>query len=203
MCSNHIIPIHFLKNMQSLHLFLTIFLIFSGFLVFFSENPVHSVLFLIVTFCNAASILFLFNADFLGLLFIIIYVGAIAVLFLFVVMMLNVKIYSLGNFSYLPIIFLGGVILVTQIFLSLENVFNFSFNGTITQFFIFDNLNNIDVFGQALYNYFIVCFLLAGLILLVAMIGAIVLTLNFRSQRKTELAGRQLSRSDNFLAFFN
>jgi NADH-quinone oxidoreductase subunit J len=188
--------------MQSLHLFLTIFLIFSGFLVFFSENPVHSVLFLIVTFCNAASILFLFNADFLGLLFIIIYVGAIAVLFLFVVMMLNVKIYSFGNFSYLPIIFLGAVILATQIFLSLENAFSSNFNGTTTQFFIFDNLNNIDVFGQALYNYFVVCFLLAGLILLVAMIGAIVLTLNFRSQRKTELAGRQLARSDNFLAFF-
>jgi len=189
--------------MQSLHLFLTFFLVLSGFLVFFSENPVHSVLFLILTFCNAASILFLFNADFLGLLFIIIYVGAIAVLFLFVVMMLNVKIYSFGNFSYLPFIFLGGVILSIQIFLSLDSVFNSTFNGTVTQFLIFDSLSNIDVFGQALYNYFVVCFLLAGLVLLVAMVGAIVLTLNFRSQRKSELSGRQLSRSDNFLAFFN
>ena len=189
--------------MQSLHLFLTAFLIISGFLVFFSENPVHSVLFLIITFCNAASILFLFNVDFLGLLFIIIYVGAIAVLFLFVVMMLNVKIYSFNNFSYLPIIFLGGVILVIQIFLSLNNIFSSNFTGTITKVMVFDNLNNIDVFGQALYNYYIICFLIAGLILLVAMIGAIVLTLNFRSQRKSELAGRQLSRSDNFLAFFN
>ena len=65
-----------------------------------------------------------------------------------------------------------------------------------------DNLSSIDVLGQSLYNYYLVCFLLAGLILLVAMLGAIVLTLNFSSQRKTELSARQLSRSDNFLAFF-
>ena len=65
-----------------------------------------------------------------------------------------------------------------------------------------DNLGNIDVFGQALYNYYLVCFLLAGLILLVAMIGAIILTLNFKSKRKNELVFRQLSRSDNFISFF-
>jgi len=63
-------------------------------------------------------------------------------------------------------------------------------------------LTSIDVLGQILYNYYLLCFLLAGLILLVAMIGAIVLTLNFRSQRKNELVSRQLSRSENFLAFF-
>ena len=80
--------------MLFLHSFLTFLLLFSSVFVLISENPVHSVLFLILTFCNAAAILLLLNVEFLGLIFIIVYVGAIAVLFLFVVMMLNVKIYS-------------------------------------------------------------------------------------------------------------
>jgi len=65
-----------------------------------------------------------------------------------------------------------------------------------------DNLNSIDVLGQCLYNYYLICFLVAGLILLVAMIGAIVLTLNFSSQRKNEMPSRQIARSDKFLAMF-
>jgi NADH:ubiquinone oxidoreductase subunit 6 (subunit J) len=94
--------------MITLHYFFSFLLLLSSIFVFISKNPVHSVLFLILTFCNAAGILFLFNAEFLGLVFIIIYVGAIAVLFLFVVMMLNVKIYSSDEFYYLPFILLGG-----------------------------------------------------------------------------------------------
>lgn len=192
--------------MQYLHLFLIFLLILSSFFVFLSDNPVHSVLFLILTFCNASSILILFNAEFLGLLFIIIYVGAIAVLFLFVVMMLNVKIYSFQNLSILPFLFIGSLIIISQFFLYLKEIF---FNFSVTtgnQLFSYehfiDNLTNIDVFGQALYNYYLICFLLAGLILLVAMIGAIILTLNFKSKRKNELVFRQLSRSDNFISFF-
>ena len=206
MSSSLIIPIEFSFEclMQSLHLFLTFFLIFSSFFVFISDNPVHSVLFLILAFCNASSILFIFNVDFLGVLFIIIYVGAIAVLFLFVVMMLNVKIYTSNSSSYLPIIFLSIVIIIVQLYLNLDSIFyNASLDENTFVFYNFlDSLSNIDVFGQALYNYFLVCFLIAGLILLVSMIGAIVLTLNFSSQRKSELVNKQLSRSDNFLAFF-
>ena len=67
---------------------------------------------------------------------------------------------------------------------------------------VFDKLNNIDVIGQVLYNYFISCFLLAGLVLLIALIGAIVLTLRFNSVKKSQLVSRQLSRTDNFLTFF-
>ena len=190
--------------MQNLHFFLTFLLILSSFLVFISDNPVHSVLFLILTFCNASSILFIFNVDFIGVLFIIIYVGAIAVLFLFVVMMLNVKIYTLNSFSSVPLIFLSSIIVFIQLYLNLDSVFfNFSLINTSLIYTNFlDNLSNIDIFGQALYNYFLTCFLISGLILLVAMIGAIVLTLNFRSHRKTELVNKQMSRSDNFLAFF-
>ena len=192
--------------MITLHNFFSFLLLLSSIFVFISKNPVHSVLFLILTFCNASAILFLFNAEFLGLIFIIIYVGAIAVLFLFVVMMLNVKIYSSDEFSYLPFIFLGGFILIVQVFLVLEKAFSNSNFWETSLSYTFDNsldaLTSIDVLGQSLYNYYLLCFLLAGLVLLVAMIGAIVLTLNFSSQRKNELVSRQLSRSDNFLAFF-
>jgi NADH-quinone oxidoreductase subunit J len=192
--------------METFHLFLTFFFVLSGLLVFVSDNPVHSVLFLILTFCNSSAILFLFQVDFLALTFIIIYVGAIAVLFLFVVMMLNVKVFSLLKLFYAPFIFLGIFILLIQIFFFVEKAFFGFCNFESTCPFIFenmlDNFNAIDALGQGLYNYFLVCFLLAGLILLVAMVGAIVLTLNFRSQRKNELAYRQLSRSENFLSFF-
>lgn len=192
--------------MQILHSFLSFLLILSGLFVFISENPVHSVLFLILTFCNASAILFLFNAEFLALIFIIIYVGAIAVLFLFVVMMLNVKIFSTLNSFYIPFILLGSFILLTQLFLIIEKAFfgfgNLSETGIYSFQNLVDNITNIDALGQGLYNYFVPCFLLAGIVLLVAMIGAIVLTLNFRSHRKNELVYRQLSRSENFLSFF-
>jgi NADH-quinone oxidoreductase subunit J len=192
--------------MITLHYFFSFLLLLSSIFVFISKNPVHSVLFLILAFCNASGILFLFNAEFLGLVFIIIYVGAIAVLFLFVVMMLNVKIYSSDEFSYLPFIFLGGFVLVIQVFLVLEKAFSNTIFWSTSLPYNFENfldpLTSIDVLGQSLYNYYLLCFLLAGLILLVAMIGAIILTLNFSSKRQNELVSRQLSRSDNFLAFF-
>jgi NADH-quinone oxidoreductase subunit J len=120
--------------------------------------------------------------------------------------MLNVKVYSSSNSFYLPFLSLGGLILMLQTFLVLEKVFSNSTFWTTNLPYNFnnylDNLTSIDVLGQSLYNYYLVCFLLAGLILLVAMVGAIVLTLNFSSQRRNELVARQLSRSDNFLAFF-
>jgi len=191
--------------MTLIHFFFSILLIISSVLVFISKNPVHSVLFLILTFCNASGILFLFNAEFLGLVFLIIYVGAIAVLFLFVVMMLNVKVYKTSDIFFS--LFFGGFILIVQTFLILEKTFSNSIFWVGNLPYTFENyldaLNSIDVVGQGLYNYYLICFLLAGLVLLVAMIGAIALTLNFSSERKNEFVPRQLARSDNFLAFFN
>jgi NADH-quinone oxidoreductase subunit J len=199
--------------MEILHLFLCFLLIFSGFWVSMSVNPIESVLFLILAFCNTAAILFIFNVEFLGLLFIIIYVGAVAVLFLFIIMMLNIKkeedsflklnifknIYN--NTKYLVFIFF-----VVILFLFLQNTFFqesfLRFDTTFDFVFIFDKLYNIDVIGQVLFNYFLVCFLLAGLILLIALIGSIVLTLRFNSVKKSQLVSRQLSRTDNFLSFF-
>ena len=192
--------------MISLHYFFITILLLSSLFVLLSQNPVHSVLFLILAFCNASGILFLFNAEFLGLVFIIIYVGAIAILFLVCCNDVNVKVYSSNTNILLAFFIFRWLILVLQTFLMLEKVFSNSIFWTTNLPYNFDNyldnLTSIDVLGQSLYNYYLVCFLLAGLILLVAMVGAIVLTLNFSSQRRNELASRQLSRSDNFLAFF-
>lgn len=199
--------------MKFLHLFLSFLLFFCGVLVSSSVSPIESVLFLILAFCNSAVILFLFNAEFLGLTFIIIYVGAIAVLFLFVIMMLNVKIEEQDSFLFekskstlviriTMIYFLGllgffifkGILFQDELFI---------FSSLHQNISIFDSLHNIDVLGQVLYNYFLICFLLAGLILLIALVGAIVLTLRFSSNQKTQSVFRQLSRTENLLSFFD
>jgi NADH-quinone oxidoreductase subunit J len=187
----------------NLHTILTLFFLLGNICVLTSQNPVHSVLFLILTFVNAATILFVFNIEFLGLIFIIIYVGAIAVLFLFVVMMLNVKINSVSKKTtvfYLSILSIFFIYVLSYIN---TKVFNTEKINILESFELyFDKLTNIDLLGQSLYNNYLICFIIAGLILLIAMIGAISLTLHYKSERKNELVIRQLSRSDNFLAFF-
>ena len=92
------------------------------------------------------------------------------------------------------------ILIFFQSFLILNTLFYGEIN--LVSSLNFDTLYNIDIFGQTLYNYFSICFLLAGLILLVSMIGAIVLTVTFKSNRKNELVFRQLARSENFLSFF-
>ncbi len=178
----------------------------SALMVVTSKNPVDSVLFLILVFLNAAGLTFLVEAEFIALIFIIIYVGAIAVLFLFIVMMLEIKIQrGEGDVAqYLPFALLLGVIFFIQIFLSLEEVFaNVSIkSGTVAWYHMIDDLTNIEILGQLLYTDFLLCFLLAGILLLIAMIGAIILTLNFNSQRKNEIIARQLSRSSDVLVYF-
>lgn len=136
----------------------------------------------------------MFGVEFLGILFIIIYVGAIAVLFLFVVMMLNVKVYNSQSFSFIPFVSFIVLLLSFQLSGSLTKVFLIKGSASApSTFLIFECLTNIDTFGQALYNNYLICFLLAGFVLLVAMVGAITLTLTFNSLRKNELAARQLS----------
>jgi NADH-quinone oxidoreductase subunit J len=199
--------------MKQLHLLMCILLLLSSFLVILSNNPVESVLYLILTFCNAGTILFLFNLEFFGLIFIIIYVGAIAVLFLFVVMMINIKQEINSFFNSTTNIFLFAVLsLITYILLinlylclftavpNLQNIDIFPdtiFNTTI------DNLNNIDVFGQVLYNFYLFYVPIAGFLLLIALIGSIVLTLNFNKQKKQTFSYKQLARTDNFISFFS
>lgn len=187
--------------LTNFHILLNCFLIISALFVFLSENSVHSILFLVLTFLNAAAICFIFGADFLGLLLIIIYVGAIAVLFLFVVMMLNVKVQILGMLKYLPIIVVTVMIVFNQLFLLLSNSFlNFDFVSSSN--IMFESLTNDFFLSQTLFNYFLVCFLISGIILLVGMVGAIVLTLNFNANTRREVSSKQLSRSNQILTFF-
>ena len=196
--------------MTILHFFLCNLLCACGFLMSVSVNPIESVLFLILAFFNAAAILFIFHAEFLGLLFIIIYVGAIAVLFLFVIMMLNIKNPKNNEENFnLPtkiFIFLASIFGIISCFLLINSVFfnddTFLLGQSSNVFLFIDSLNNIDIMGQALFNYYLLAFLLAGIILLIALVGAIVLTLRFNNVENSQLVNRQLARTDNNLSFF-
>jgi len=215
--------------------FFSFFVLFSAFMVIRSKNPVYSVLFLILVFCNSAGLLLLLNLDFFALIFLIVYVGAIAVLFLFVVMMLNITVSEVEEsiFHYLPIggfigfiFFLEFYYLFSEEFVALntENSGNlWSFMETLEFYFFtfisfmlyglqtenllcryqkfsesfwstkssdallfdyvtwpgfIDSKTPVEALGQVLYTYYFYFFLLASVILLVAMIGAIMLTLN-------------------------
>lgn len=191
--------------MKSLHFFLLIVLTLSSFFVVISTNPVHSVLFFIFSIFNSSIILFLLNVEFLGLAFIIIYVGAIAVLFLFIIMMINVKLNSSSFNSFYVILPLCGVVVALQIYLNMEFFFSPNVSALNTNnfnTFFLDNFSNLDILGQSLFNYYLPAFLISGLILLISMLSSILLTLNFSSKRKNELVFKQLSRHDTFLSFF-
>ena len=172
----------------------------SSIMVISARNPVHSVLFLILAFFNAAGLLILMEMEFLSLIFIVVYVGAIAVLFLFVVMMLNVKISEVEDevLQYLPVGGTIGLIFLFLIFFIIEGDF-VSFNGQANSIYLdwfqqVDVVSNIETLGQVLYTEYLVYFLLAGGVLLVAMVGAIVLTMSTRTSLRRQLIFQQVSR---------
>jgi NADH:ubiquinone oxidoreductase subunit 6 (subunit J) len=175
------------------YIFSSLALIAGGLLVS-ARNPMHSILFLVLVFCNSAGLLLLLETEFLAMIFLVVYIGAIAVLFLFVIMMLNIRVIELKEslVRYIPI---GGLALVI-FFVEILSVINgdlvpFFSQATLNYNFILlhknlnlviwsNNINpltNIEVIGELLYTYYFYCFLLASLILLVAMIGAILLTM--------------------------
>lgn len=186
------------------------FALVSGIMVIEAKNPVHSVLFLILVFFNSAGLLLLLGLDFFALIFLVVYVGAIAVLFLFVVMMLNIKLAEINEkrLRYLPIGGVLGFLFLLLIFLIVDNdlipllpnqetIFHESFSNlqssalnVKSDFLYSSNLSfvqwshllntysNIESIGLYIYTYYFIFFLLASLILLVAMIGAIVLTMS-------------------------
>lgn len=191
--------------MKLIYIFIVIIFLFSSCLVILAKNPVHSVLFLIVTFITSSLILLIFNVEFLGFLFLIIYVGAIAILFLFVVMMLSVKMQI--NLNLLQSLFA-----LVFCFLAFNYLFfffqKFFFDNSKDVFgsFLFndwggDYSNNLMTFGQVLYNYYLIVFLIAGIILLVAVIGAVVLTLEHKYPKKAAVSLRQLSRTKTTVKF--
>ena len=171
-------------------------MIASAFMVILSRNPVHSVLFLILCFFNSAGIFVILGAEFLAFILVIVYVGAVAVLFLFVVMMLDVEFKSISStvISYLPIGLTIGVIVLAELMLVL-----FTWKRDYS---VVDNLSatidtqysNTEIIGLVLYTDNILFFQLAGLILLASMIGAIVLTVNHRPSAKRQDINKQVER---------
>jgi len=166
------------------------------------KNPVHSVLFLILTFISSAGLLFLLEIEFISLIFIVVYVGAIAVLFLFVVMMLDIKITDSNRFffKYFPIgSFLGFAFLAEVLLILGENLetnpYTLEEVSYLSWILHLDFVTNVGVIGQVLYTYYFLYFLIAGIILLIAMIGAIVLTLTFNRKSRTQTISRQTARS--------
>jgi len=164
----------------------------SGLMVVSSRNPVHSVLFLILAFFNAAGLFILLNAEFLAMLLVVVYVGAVAVLFLFVVMMLDINYSELreGFQKYRPLgLFIGAVLLV-ELFATF-----FEYSGNIKSLPSPGDVHNTKALGQVIYTDYIYLFQLAGLILLVAMIGAIALTLRKRTGVRKQVIADQNART--------
>jgi NADH-quinone oxidoreductase subunit J len=164
----------------------------SGLMVVSSRNPVHSVLFLILAFFNAAGLFILLNAEFLAMLLVVVYVGAVAVLFLFVVMMLDINYSELreGFQKYRPLgLFIGAVLLV-ELFATF-----FEYSGNIKSLPSPGEVHNTKALGQVIYTDYIYLFQLAGLILLVAMIGAIALTLRKRTGVRKQVIADQNART--------
>ena len=170
----------------------------SAVMVISVRNPVHSVLFLILAFFNSAGLFILLGAEFIAMILVIVYVGAVAVLFLFVVMMLDVDFAELrGGFAtYLPVGGLIGGILLAQLLLVMS-AWTFAPEGVLR---IAEpippaaEITNTEAIGRVLYTRYIYFFQMAGLILLVAMIGAIVLTLRHRESVKRQNIGEQVGR---------
>jgi len=171
----------------------------SAVMVIAARNPVHSVLFLILAFVNAAGLFILMGAEFLAMILIVVYVGAVAVLFLFVVMMLDVDFAELrqGVLQYLPFgILMGAIFLAELLFV----VGAWTIGGNIPLAIAspippLASVSNTEALGLVLYTKYVYFFETAGLILLVSMIGAIVLTLHHRERVRRQNIGEQIART--------
>ncbi len=186
-------------GLQALFFYLFAFVaIASAFMVIAAKNPVHSVLFLILTFFNAAGLFLLTGAEFLAMILLVVYVGAVAVLFLFVVMMLDIDFAELraGVMQHAPIGALVGVILAAELIVVV--------GGSVISPEIAQSpavpippvtaRTNTAALGDVLYTNYVFFFQIAGLVLLVAMIGAIVLTMRHRAHIKRQDISRQVAR---------
>ncbi len=172
--------------------------VISGFLVITARNPVHSVLFLIMAFFTAAGLFVMMGAEFLAMLLVVVYVGAVAVLFLFVVMMLDVDFTQLreGFARYLPIgMVVGGVLSVEMVMVAVTVAANGAAGKNAAPAAPVADLPNAEAIGRVLYTDYIYFFQAAGLVLLVAMIGAIVLTLRHRPGVRRQNISDQVART--------
>ncbi len=170
----------------------------SAFMVIAAKNPVHSVLFLILAFVNAAGLFVLMGAEFLAMILVVVYVGAVAVLFLFVVMMLDVDFAELrqGFLQYLPIGVVVGVVFLIELVLV---VGTWAIAPNVSQAIAspippIASTSNTEALGHVLYTRYVYFFQAAGVVLLVAMIGAIVLTLRHKPSVKRQNIAAQIGR---------
>ena len=177
------------------YMFATV-VIASGVMTILSRNPVHSVLWLILAFFNAAGLMVIIGAEFIAMLLILVYVGAVAVLFLFVVMMLNIDFASLrsGLARNLPFGLLIAAILLAEMILAV-GAWSFADLGPDTRMATINpDVPNVEAVGRALYDRYLLVFEGAGIVLLIAMVGAIVLTHRDRSGVRPQNVSQQIKR---------
>ncbi|MFT0893288.1 NADH-quinone oxidoreductase subunit J [Pseudochelatococcus sp. G4_1912] len=173
----------------------------SAFMVVAGRNPVTSVLFLILAFVNAAGLFILLGAEFLAMMLIVVYVGAVAVLFLFVVMMIDVDFAELkaGFLQYLPVGALVGIVFLIELVLVIGTLFVDPSLLHVAASAVADapaaGVTNTQAIGQVLYTQYLFAFQAAGFVLLVSMVGAIVLTLRHKENIKRQDIGDQVARS--------
>ena len=171
-------------------------------LIILIPNPIHSVLFLVLVFCNSAGLLLLFGIEFLSIMLIIIYVGAIAILFLFVVMMLDIEIISknkndFNNYIFFCIFIFFSFFLetyITSVGIFSENIINNSSTNYTQWIILLDTISNISTLGQVIYTYYLAYFLIAGIVLLIALIGAVTLTHEYKHNIHDVSTFKQISR---------
>ncbi len=172
----------------------------AAFMVIAARNPVHSVLYLILAFFNSSGLFVLMGAEFLAMILVVVYVGAVAVLFLFVVMMLDIDFAELrqGMLQYLPVGGTIGIILLIElIFVVGSWAISPEAMATIADKVpaLDSNITNTEAIGQILYTKYVYLFQAAGVVLLIAMVGAIVLTLHHKEGVKRQNIGQQVARS--------
>ncbi len=172
-------------------------LIASAFMVITARNPVHSVLFLILAFCNGAGLFLLAGAEFLAMILVVVYVGAVAVLFLFVVMMLDVDFAELkqGFQKYLPAGLAVGLVVLAELGFVAVGWKSAPTASEAAAAPILGNVTNTAALGQVLYTKYVIFFQASALVLLTAMIGAIVLTLRHRPSVKRQKIEEQNART--------
>lgn len=187
-------------GLQALFFYLFAFVaVASAFMVISARNPVHSVLFLILTFFNAAGLFLLTGAEFLAMILLVVYVGAVAVLFLFVVMMLDIDFAELrsGALKYAPIGALIGLVLAVELVVVIggSTLSPEAMSAIKMPIPALTERTNTAALGDVLYTNYVYFFQISGLILLVAMIGAIVLTLRHRENIKRQDISQQVART--------
>ena len=174
--------------------------VLSALMVISARNPVHSVLFLILSFVNASGLFVLLGAEFLAMILVVVYVGAVAVLFLFVVMMLDINFIKLreGFLQYLPFGALLGIVLIIELgILFLTKSFSENSLSKFVESPVMNEVENTKLIGQVLYTDYFYLFQISGLILLVAMVGSITLTLRDRGQVKRQNISQQNYQNAN------